>query len=172
MLPARTSATKADTSRLKLAAALAVVTTMSAAPALARDQPAQQASSTQQPAQAKASSMSDASGKADPQMKAVRLCPPERDGPFPVVAYSYGGGWVVANLDVYDAGPRALCKPTPSSSASTTARGRSTSSPPAYEDVYAATRRAMKNAADLNGDPTRVAVAGESAGGNTAAFAR
>ena len=61
----------------------------------------------------------------------VRIYTPKRRGPLPVIVYYHGGGWVIANLDVYDAGARALAKPPrPSSSRSTIARRPSTSSRP------------------------------------------
>ncbi len=39
---------------------------------------------------------------------AIRIYTPEGDGPFPVIVYYHGGGWVIADLDVYDATPRAM----------------------------------------------------------------
>ena len=38
----------------------------------------------------------------------IRIYTPEGSGPFPVILYIHGGGWVIANLDVYDSSPRAL----------------------------------------------------------------
>ena len=38
----------------------------------------------------------------------ARVYKPTGDGPFPVVVYFHGGGWVIADLNVYDATPRAL----------------------------------------------------------------
>ena len=40
----------------------------------------------------------------------VRIYTPKGAGPFPVVVYYHGGGWVIANLDTYDASARALAK--------------------------------------------------------------
>ncbi len=39
----------------------------------------------------------------------VRIYTPKGDGPFPVILYIHGGGWVIADLDTYDSSPRALC---------------------------------------------------------------
>lgn len=39
----------------------------------------------------------------------ARIFTPKGDGPFPVVVYFHGGGWVIANLDVYEPSCRALC---------------------------------------------------------------
>jgi acetyl esterase len=41
----------------------------------------------------------------DHQVK-VRVYTPKGDGPFPVILYIHGGGWVIADLDTYDAAPR------------------------------------------------------------------
>jgi acetyl esterase len=38
----------------------------------------------------------------------VRIYTPKGQGPFPVVVYYHGGGWVIANLDTYDSSPRAI----------------------------------------------------------------
>lgn len=42
----------------------------------------------------------------------ARIYQPEGEGPFPVILYIHGGGWVIADLDTYDATPRALAKAT------------------------------------------------------------
>ena len=39
-----------------------------------------------------------------------RVYRPEGDGPFPVILYIHGGGWVLADLDTYDSSARALCR--------------------------------------------------------------
>jgi acetyl esterase len=39
----------------------------------------------------------------------ARIYTPKGDGPFPVLLYFHGGGWVIANLDTYDSSCRALC---------------------------------------------------------------
>jgi acetyl esterase/lipase len=100
----------------------------------------------------------------------IRIYTPAGIGPFPVVVYYHGGGWVIADLDTYDASPRAL---------STLANAVVVSShyrqapehkfPAAHEDAFAAYRWVLANARSLKGDSTKVAVAGESAGGNLAA---
>lgn len=94
-----------------------------------------------------------------------------REGePLPVVLYIHGGGWVIADLDTYDASARALCNSAHCVVVSTDYRhGPENRFPAAHEDVYAAYKWTVQNAADLHGDPARVAVVGESAGGNMAA---
>lgn len=41
---------------------------------------------------------------------AARVYTPEGEGPFPVIVYYHGGGWVIADIDTYDASPRALAE--------------------------------------------------------------
>ena len=89
--------------------------------------------------------------------------------PLPVVLYVHGGGWVIADLDVYDASPRALANAAHAVVVSTHYRQAPEHPfPAAHEDVYAAYKWVLANARDLGGDASRVAVAGESAGGNLA----
>ena len=91
-------------------------------------------------------------------------------GPFPVIVYFHGGGWVIADLDVYDATPRALVNATGAMVVSSHYRqGPEHRFPAAHDDAMAAYTWVAKNAATWGGDPTRLAVAGESAGGNLAA---
>ncbi len=84
--------------------------------------------------------------------------------------YVHGGGWVLADLDVYDATCRSLANRTGALVVSVEYRHAPEHPfPAAHDDVLAATRRVMGHAAEFGGDPTRVAIAGESAGGNMAA---
>lgn len=100
----------------------------------------------------------------------VRIYTPEGAGPFPVIVYFHGGGWVFANLNVYDASARALTNAAGAIVVSVAYRqAPEFPFPAAAEDAYAATQWIMSNAAEFNGDGTRVAVVGESAGGNLAA---
>ena len=99
----------------------------------------------------------------------VRIYTPSGKGPFPVVVYFHGGGWVIANLDVYDATPRALANASGAIVVSASYRQAPEHKfPAAHDDAFAAYQWVIANAASFNGDPTRVAVAGESAGGNLA----
>jgi acetyl esterase/lipase len=100
----------------------------------------------------------------------VRIYTPKGSGPFPVVVYYHGGGWVIANLDTYDASPRALTNLTNAVVVSAHYRqGPEHKFPAAHQDAFAAYRWVLANAKSLKGDPSKVAVAGESAGGNLAA---
>jgi acetyl esterase/lipase len=99
----------------------------------------------------------------------ARIYTPKGDGPFPVILYIHGGGWVIANLDTYDATPRALCNAVNAVVISTHYRQAPENKfPAAHEDVFAAYQWALKNAGKYKGDAKRIAVVGESAGGNMA----
>ena len=91
-------------------------------------------------------------------------------GPMPVILYIHGGGWVIANLDTYDASPRALANGAHAIVVSTHYRQAPEHPfPAAHEDTLAAYKWVLANASRLGGDPKRVALVGESAGGNMAA---
>lgn len=89
--------------------------------------------------------------------------------PMPVVVYYHGGGFVIADNNVYDATPRALADQTKSIFVSVEYRkGPENKFPAAHDDAFAAYKWVLKNAGSFDGDTKRVAVAGESAGGNLA----
>lgn len=99
----------------------------------------------------------------------LRIYTPAGSGPFPVVVYYHGGGWVIANLDTYDASPRGLANAAGSIIVSVAYRQAPEHRfPAAVEDAFAAYRWVVANAASIGGDARRIAVAGESAGGNLA----
>jgi acetyl esterase/lipase len=96
---------------------------------------------------------------------------------LPVVVYYHGGGWVIANVDTYDSAPRLLAKQLGAIVVSVEYRHAPEFKFPAqHEDAAAAYRWTLQNAASWGGDPRKIAVAGESAGGNlavaTAIYAR
>ncbi len=94
---------------------------------------------------------------------------PQGVGPFPVILYFHGGGWVIADKDVYDAGARGLAKAANAIVVSVDYRQAPEHRfPAAWDDALAAYRWLSQNAASLGGDPVRLALAGESAGGNLA----
>lgn len=100
----------------------------------------------------------------------ARVYIPEGKGPFPVVLYFHGGGWVVADLNTYDATPRALALGARAIVVSADYRHAPESKFPAqHEDAWAAYRWTVENIHLMNGDANRIAVAGESAGANLAA---
>lgn len=99
------------------------------------------------------------------------------DADLPVIVYYHGGGWVIANVDVYDATPRYLAEAMNAVVVSAEYRHAPEFKFPAqHEDAVAAYRFALANADDWGGDTDRLGLLGESAGGNlvvaTAMFAR
>jgi len=88
---------------------------------------------------------------------------------LPIIVYYHGGGWVIADLDVYDATPRSMARNLNAIVVSVEYRkGPEMRVPAAHEDANNAWRWVMQNAASWGGDPMNMAVAGESAGGNLA----
>lgn len=88
----------------------------------------------------------------------------------PVLVFCHGGGWVVGDLETHD----GLCRSLANAAGAVTVsvdyrRAPEHKYPAAAEDAYAVTRWAETNARELGGDPSRLAVAGDSAGGNLAA---
>jgi acetyl esterase len=99
----------------------------------------------------------------------VRLYRPEGQGVLPVVAYFHGGGWVVGSIDSFDTACRALANASGAVVASVGYRlAPEAPFPAALEDCVAVTRWLGIEAHEVGADPTRVAVAGDSAGGNLA----
>lgn len=91
-------------------------------------------------------------------------------GPFPVVVYYHGGGFVIANIDVYNASAQGIAEQTGAVVVSVAYRlAPEHKFPAAHEDAFAAYEWVLKNAAAIHGDSKKVAVLGESAGGNLAA---
>lgn len=101
---------------------------------------------------------------------AVRIYKPAGAGPHPFVVYFHGGGFVFGNLDLVDKVARSLCNASGAAVVSVDYRKAPEHRyPTAPEDAYAALVWARENAARLGLDPNRIAVAGDSAGGNLAA---
>lgn len=95
---------------------------------------------------------------------------PEGTGPFPVIVYYHGGGWVVADINTYDASARALALSANAIVISADYHHAPESKFPAqHDDAWAAYVWTVENIHTLNGDASRIAVAGESAGANLAA---
>jgi acetyl esterase len=102
----------------------------------------------------------------------VRVYTPEGRGPFPLVVFFHGGGWVLGDLDTHDRFCRALCASAGCVVVSVGYRlAPEHPFPAASDDALAATRWVAAYAAEIGGDPVWIAVAGDSAGGNLAAAA-
>ena len=98
----------------------------------------------------------------------VRVYSPQGQGPFPVIVYFHGGGWVLADREVYDGGARGLAKQANAVVMSVDyRRAPEARFPAAWEDALSSYRWAVNNARAITGDG-RVALAGESAGGTLA----
>jgi acetyl esterase len=102
-----------------------------------------------------------------------RVYTPLGEGPFPLLVYFHGGGWVVGDLETQDRICRALAHGAGAVVLSVDYRlAPEHRFPAAVDDAYAATRWAASNARELAGDAGRLVVAGDSAGGGlTAAVA-
>jgi len=97
----------------------------------------------------------------------ARVYTPEGQAPFPVLVYFHGGGWVIAGLDDYDSSCRALANAASCVVVSVAYRQAPENPfPAAADDAYFAFQYVAENAALFGGDPERIAVGGESAGGN------
>ena len=89
---------------------------------------------------------------------------------LPVLVFFHGGGWVIGDLDTHDVLCRQLTAEAGISVVSVDYRlAPEHKFPAAADDAWAATRWVVAHAGDLRIDPTRVAVGGDSAGGNLAA---
>jgi acetyl esterase len=101
---------------------------------------------------------------------ALRLYRPAGSRPQPVLLYFFGGGWVLGTIDTADGVSRRLAN---SSGALVAVAGYRLAPehpfPAAVEDCYAAVCWVAGHAAEIGADPARLAVGGDSAGGNLAA---
>jgi len=99
----------------------------------------------------------------------LRIYVPEGDGPFPVLVWAHGGGFVVGDVDTEDPVGRALANAAECVVVSVDYRlAPEHPFPAALHDVYDATAWAAEEADRFGGDPNRIGVGGASAGGNLA----
>ena len=94
---------------------------------------------------------------------------PAGTGPFPAVVFFHGGGWVIGSRQAYAASARALAKQAEVVVISVDYRlAPEHKFPAAWDDALAAYKWTAANVGSWRGDPRRLALAGESAGGNLA----
>jgi acetyl esterase len=99
----------------------------------------------------------------------VRIYQPEGEAPFPLLVYFHGGGWVIGDIESHDMLCRSLANASGCVVASVDYRlSPEHKYPVPLDDCYAATKYFAEHAAEFNGDPSRLAVGGDSAGGNLA----
>jgi len=100
----------------------------------------------------------------------ARVYTPAGAGPHPAVVFFHGGGWVICSLDTHDNLARDICRAADAVVVSVDYRmAPEYRYPTAVHDSFAATRWVADNAASLDVDATRLALCGDSAGGNLSA---
>ncbi|MDP8922907.1 MAG: alpha/beta hydrolase [Chloroflexota bacterium] len=100
----------------------------------------------------------------------VRIFAPASDEPLPVLAYFHGGGWIRGSIETHEAACREIANQARILIVSVEYRlAPEAQFPAAAEDCYAATPWLADHASELGGDGSRLAVGGDSAGGNLAA---
>lgn len=103
-------------------------------------------------------------------LRVRRYVPVETTGPLPVVLYFHGGGWVLGGLDTHDSICRTLARKSGAMVVAVDYRlAPEHRFPAAIDDAWAALSWVAAQASSLGIDPKRIAVAGDSAGGNLAA---
>jgi len=100
----------------------------------------------------------------------VRVYRPSPDPGLPVLVVFHGGGWVIGTAEQFDGIARQLANASDAVVVSVDYRLAPEHPFPApLDDCWTAVQWTFAHAAELGGDPTRVAVGGDSAGGNLAA---
>jgi len=100
----------------------------------------------------------------------LRIYTPKGPGPFPLIVFFHGSGFVICSLETHDTMCRHLCVGSSAVVVSVDYRlAPEHKFPAGPDDCLAATRWAGAHAMELNADPARIALAGDSAGGNLAA---
>ena len=100
----------------------------------------------------------------------VRVYRPEGAGAFPALVYYHGGGWIIGDLDTHD----PLCRHFANAAGCVVVvpdyrLAPEHKYPAAADDCYAATKWVAEHGAEIGVDRSRIAVGGDSSGGNLAA---
>ena len=100
----------------------------------------------------------------------IRIYSPAGAAPFPLLVFYHGGGWVIGDLDTHDNACRSFTNRAGCVTLAVDYRlAPENKFPAAVEDCYQATAWAAEHAREFGADPARIAVGGDSAGGNLAA---
>ncbi|MFG6116031.1 alpha/beta hydrolase [Halobacillus sp. MO56] len=100
----------------------------------------------------------------------IRIYTPEGQGPFPALVFYHGGGWVIGDLDMVDVPCRLIANQSNCVVVSVDYRlAPEHKFPAAADDAYAVAQWTVEKGASIEVDSKRVAVGGDSAGGNLAA---
>ncbi|MBU3114409.1 alpha/beta hydrolase [Clostridium lacusfryxellense] len=108
--------------------------------------------------------------KTDSNQVPVRIYTPDNAIELPIIIYSHGGSWIGGNIDDYDNVCRKLSKNSKAIVVSVNYRlAPEDPFPAGLNDVYNVLQWVYKNAKSINGDYSRICVAGDSAGANLSA---
>jgi len=100
----------------------------------------------------------------------VRIYKPSAEPGLPVLVWLHGGGWAIGSVETHDAICRSVANAVGCIVVSVEYRlAPEHRYPAALDDAFAATQWVAANADELGGDPARIAVGGDSAGGNLTA---
>lgn len=99
----------------------------------------------------------------------IRIFSPPGEGPFPVIVYFHGGGWVICNVESHDPPCRQLCKYSDCIVISVDYRlAPENKFPVAIDEAYETVQWVFQNASSINAIADKIAIGGDSAGGNIA----
>jgi acetyl esterase len=102
----------------------------------------------------------------------IRVYWPSAEAPLPVLVYFHGGGFVLGDLEMVDVSCRSMANAAQCIVVSVAYRLAPEHKFPApVEDAYLTIKHVVRHAKELGADPNRIAVGGDSAGGNLAAAA-